>query len=76
MKHFTTRCLPRLLLLASVLFPVHADACAVCFGAKDDRMTEVASWAILSLLAVLLFVLSIIGYFIFTLARRSRLASS
>ncbi len=75
MKHLGIHWLRGLVLGACLLLPTHADACAVCFGSKGDRMTEVASWAILSLLAVLLFVLSIIGYFIYTLVRRSRLAS-
>ncbi len=54
-----------------ILSSGHLHACSVCFGAKGDKMTEVASWSILFLLGVLLIVLSGVGCFIYTLARRS-----
>jgi hypothetical protein len=61
-----------ILVSACAMLPSRALACAVCFGDKGDKMSGVASWSILFLLGVLLIVLGSIGYFIYTLARRSR----
>ena len=56
-----------LLVLFNALFP-----CAVCFGAPGDPMTRGASMGILFLLGVILFVLSLIGSFIFYLYYKTR----
>ena len=47
------------------------NACAVCYGAPDDPITQSLNKAILFLLFVIIFVLSCIMYSIFVLIKRS-----
>jgi len=47
------------------------NACAVCYGAPDDPITQSLNKAILFMLFVILFVLSCIIYSIFSLIKRS-----
>ena len=55
-----------LVFLSSIL-----NACAVCYGAPDDPITQSLNKAILFLLFVIIFVLSCIMYSIFVLIKRS-----
>ncbi len=50
--------------LAMLLFTSNAQACSVCFGAKDSLLTKGLAWGILSLLGVLSFILvGIVAFF-------------
>ena len=58
--------------ISTILFLPHIiHACAVCYGAPDDPITQSLNKAILFLLFVIIFVLSCIMYSIFVLIKRS-----
>ncbi len=64
--------LPLLVIFIGLLSSPPAQACAVCFGARGDHMTEVASWAIFTLLIVIMAVLGGFALFIRHLMKLSR----
>ena len=59
------------LLLVWVMLPQSVLACATCFGASDDPLAKGMNMGILSLLAVIVFVLAGIAAFGIFLARRA-----
>jgi len=64
----------RCAILASVAFaaaPQPLWACAACFGKSDSGLAKGMNWGILSLLAVVVFVLSGFAAFFIYLARRA-----
>jgi hypothetical protein len=64
----------RCTLLAALLMaaaPQSALACATCFGKSDSDLARAMNWGILSLLAVVVFVLGGIAAFFIYLARRA-----
>jgi heme/copper-type cytochrome/quinol oxidase subunit 2 len=61
-------------LLAAVVLavaPHSALACATCFGKSDSDLAKAMNWGILSLLAVVVFVLGGFAAFFIYLARRA-----
>jgi len=50
-------------------------ACAACFGKSDSNLAQGMNWGILSLLAVVVFVLGSIAAFFIFLARRAAVTS-
>jgi|TARA_B100001094_G_C18093851_1_gene751922 hypothetical protein len=58
--------------LIPVLLPNSLNACAVCFGAPDDPMTQGMRWGIATLLFILIPVLGGVGGFFIFLFRRGR----
>ena len=58
-------------ILLFLILPNFLNACAVCYGAPDDPITQSLNKAILFMLFVVFFVLSCIVYSIFTLISRS-----
>jgi len=58
-------------LLALMLAPQSARACATCFGASDADLARGMNWGIFSLLCVVVLVLSAIASFFVYLGRRS-----
>ena len=56
--------------------PQSALACATCFGKSDSDLAKAMNWGILSLLAVVVFVLSGIAAFFIYLARRAAITAS
>jgi heme/copper-type cytochrome/quinol oxidase subunit 2 len=64
----------RLLLVATLILPHTASACAVCFGDPDSPWAKALNWGVLALLAVVLMVLGgIVAFFVF-MAKRARLS--
>jgi hypothetical protein len=61
------------LILATVFLPAQVQACATCFGASDEPMAKGMNMGIFSLLAVVVFVLGLLGAFFVFVARRSAL---
>ena len=57
--------------LAMAAAPQSALACATCFGKSDSDLAKAMNWGILSLLAVVVFVLGGIAAFFIYLARRA-----
>jgi hypothetical protein len=51
--------------LIPVLLPNSLNACAVCFGAPDDPMTQGMRWGIATLLFILIPVLGGVGGFFY-----------
>jgi hypothetical protein len=65
-------------LLAPLLMaaaPQSVRACATCFGKSDSDLAQAMNWGILSLLAVVVFVLGGIAAFFIYLARRSAMTA-
>jgi len=60
-----------LYIVLAMLIPNFLNACAVCYGAPDDPITQSLNKAILFMLFVIVFVLSCIIYSIYTLIKRS-----
>ena len=61
--------------LAMAATPQSVLACATCFGNSDSDLAKAMNWGILSLLAVVVFVLGgIVAFFIY-LARRAALTA-
>jgi len=61
-------------LLAALIIaaaPQSGLACATCFGKSDSDLAKAMNWGILSLLAVVVFVLGGIAAFFIYLARRA-----
>lgn len=57
--------------LSFLLPPKAAEACSVCYGNSDSDMAKGFGWGVLSLLAVVVFVLSgFVAFFIY-IAKRS-----
>ena len=68
------QCAP-LAALAMATAPQSVLACATCFGKSDSDLAKAMNWGILSLLAVVVFVLGgIVAFFIY-LARRAALTA-
>jgi hypothetical protein len=64
----------RVLLVAALVLPHTASACAVCFGNSDSPWAKALSWGILALLGVVLVVLGgIVAFFIY-MSKRARLS--
>jgi hypothetical protein len=59
------------IILLILLSPAVLEACAVCYGAPDDPITQSLNSAILFMLGTVGFVLSCIIYSIFILVKRS-----
>ncbi len=57
---------------AVLLSPAGAEACAVCFGAKGQPVTEAAGGAIVFLLVLVCCVMAAFGSFVAYLHRRSK----
>ena len=57
--------------LALAAAPQSVFACATCFGKSDSDLARAMNWGILSLLAVVIFVLGGIAAFFIYLARRA-----
>ena len=57
--------------LAMAAAPQSVLACATCFGKSDSDLAKAMNWGILSLLAVVVFVLGGIAAFFIYLARRA-----
>ena len=57
--------------LAMAAAPQPVLACATCFGKSDSDLAKAMNWGILSLLAVVVFVLGGIAAFFIYLARRA-----
>lgn len=64
----------RLLLIALLVMPQAASACAVCFGNSDSPLAKALNWGILALLGVVLAVLAGIVAFFVHMAKRARTA--
>ena len=62
--------------LAMATAPQSLLACATCFGKSDSDLANAMNWGILSLLAVVVFVLGGIGAFFIYLARRDAMTAS
>jgi hypothetical protein len=71
MNKFTSIIITILLLIPSSL-----DACAVCYGAADDPMTNGMNMAILFLISVIGFVLMGVVTVIIYFARRAKLVNN
>ena len=61
--------------LAMVATPQSALACATCFGKSDSDLAKAMNWGIVSLLAVVVFVLGGIAAFFIYLARRAAMTA-
>jgi hypothetical protein len=61
---------------AALMAPRGAEACAVCFGAKGQPVTEAAGGAILFLLGLVACVLASFAAFMIYLAVRARRAAA
>ncbi len=59
--------------LAMATAPQPVLACATCFGKSDSDLAKAMNWGILSLLAVVVFILGGIAAFFIYLARRAAL---
>lgn len=69
-------CLLALASAVPVLFPTGVSACAACFGKSDSSMAHGMNVGILSLLAVIVTVLSMLaGFFIFLAKRSARVTA-
>ena len=55
--------------------PRSALACATCFGKSDSDLAKAMNWGIVSLLAVVVFVLGGIAAFFIYLARRAAITT-
>ena len=55
--------------------PQSLVACATCFGKSDSDLAQAMNWGILSLLAVVVFVLGGIAAFFIYLARRAAITT-
>jgi len=55
----------------AALQPVSTQACAACYGASDSPLAKGMNWGILSLLAVVVFVLGSVASFFVFLAKKS-----
>jgi hypothetical protein len=64
------------LVLATLLHPAPALACAACYGQSDSPMAQGMNWGILSLLGTILTVLGGIATFFICLARRQAAIAS
>ena len=60
-----------LYIVLSVFIPNLLNACAVCYGAPEDPITQSLNTAMLFMLGTVFFVLSCIVYSIFTLIKRN-----
>ena len=60
-----------LYVILSIFIPNFLNACAVCYGAPEDPITQSLNTAMLFMLGIVFFVLSCIVYSIFTLIKRS-----
>jgi heme/copper-type cytochrome/quinol oxidase subunit 2 len=60
-----------LYVILSIFIPNLLNACAVCYGAPEDPITQSLNTAMLFMLGIVFFVLSCIVYSIFTLIKRS-----
>jgi len=65
------RCLTAAM-VAMIAAPGPLLACATCFGKSDSDLAKGMNWGIVSLLAVVVFVLGGIASFFFYLGRRQR----
>ncbi len=63
-------------LVATIAAPPSLLACATCFGKSDSDLAKGMNWGILSLLAVVIFVLGGIATFFIYLAKRAAATSS
>ncbi len=61
--------------VAMLAAPQPLAACAVCYGKSDSDLARGMNWGILSLLAVVVFVLGGIASFFVYLARRAAMTS-
>jgi hypothetical protein len=61
--------------LAMAAAPQSVLACATCFGKSDSDLAQAMNWGILSLLAVVVFVLGGIAAFFIYLARRAAITT-
>ena len=61
--------------LAMAAAPQSVLACATCFGKSDSDLAKAMNWGILSLLAVVVFVLGGIAAFFIYLARRAAMTA-
>ena len=68
------QCVP-LAALAMAAAPESVLACATCFGKSDSDLAKAMNWGILSLLAVVVFVLGGIAAFFIYLARRAAMTA-
>ena len=62
--------------LAMAAAPQSVLACATCFGKSDSDLAKAMNWGILSLLAVVVFVLGGIAAFFIYLARRAAMTAA
>ncbi len=58
--------------ILAIFFPNYLIACAVCYGAPEDPITQSLNTAMLFMLGTVFFVLSCIVYSIFTLIKRNK----
>ena len=58
--------------ILAMFFPNFLIACAVCYGAPEDPITQSLNTAMLFMLGTVFFVLSCIVYSIFTLIKRNK----
>jgi hypothetical protein len=58
--------------ILAIFFPNFLIACAVCYGAPEDPITQSLNTAMLFMLGTVFFVLSCIVYSIFTLIKRNK----
>ena len=58
--------------ILAIFFPNFLIACAVCYGAPEDPITQSLNTAMLVMLGTVFFVLSCIVYSIFTLIKRNK----
>ena len=63
-----------MVLVAFLVLPHTASACAVCFGNSDSPWAKALNWGILVLLAVVLTVLGAIVAFFIHMAKRARMS--
>jgi hypothetical protein len=61
--------------LAMAAAPQSVLACATCFGKSDSDLAKAMNWGILSLLAVVIFVLGGIATFFIYLAKRAAMTA-
>jgi len=62
--------------LAMAAAPQSVLACATCFGKSDSDLAKAMNWGILSLLAVVVFVLGGIAAFFIYLAKRAAMTAA
>ena len=62
--------------VAMAATPQSVLACATCFGKSDSDLAKAMNWGIVSLLAVVVFVLGGIAAFFIYLARRATLTAA